>query len=155
MNDATAHPTRRSVLRAGAHLTLAGAVVTVLTGCGGGRDDDTASTDAGTPAPLSADALERVSAAIAAKDVGVGKAIILREAGFILSQPTAGSYVVFRDVCTHQGSKISELSDNGNLRCPLHGSEFDAATGEVKVGPAAKPLTARKVSVRGGKATVA
>jgi Rieske Fe-S protein len=40
---------------------------------------------------------------------------------------------------------------DGRIDCPCHGSSFDAATGAVRHGPAARPLPSVAVTVRAGK----
>lgn len=148
------HPalTRRDVLRTGTTVTIAGVGVALLAGCGGGGAD----TGKAAPAPTLTDAAAtQVAAAITAKEVPVGKAKILTDAGVILAQPSEGSYVVYSDVCPHAGGKITKISSRGNLTCPLHGSEFDPASGDVKVGPANTGLKPGKVKVDGGKASIA
>lgn len=77
-----------------------------------------------------------------------------RNGGLILSRPPV---VLIRDaddrvhafsaVCTHQGCTVDKVS-GGRIRCPCHGSSFDAATGAVTGGPAPRPLPAIAVIVQ-------
>lgn len=46
---------------------------------------------------------------------------------------------VFSARCTHAGCMITNL-EGDILKCPCHGSEFDAWTGKPLKGPAYKPL---------------
>lgn len=74
--------------------------------------------------------------------------------------PPGRSVAIFKDaegayavstVCTHLGC-IVKTNPEG-FECPCHGSRF-AADGEVKKGPAPRPLPWLKVSVSGGMLTV-
>ncbi|WP_116113901.1 Rieske (2Fe-2S) protein [Austwickia chelonae] len=144
---------RRDMLRAGTTLTIAGATVTLLAGCGG-KGGSTASTQPSAPSSLSSAATQKIAEAVKANKVEVGKAAVLGE-GIILAQPESGNYVVFSDICPHQGARITDISSRGNLRCALHGSEFDPKDGKVKVGPANTGLVPRKATVDGDKVTLA
>jgi nitrite reductase/ring-hydroxylating ferredoxin subunit len=78
----------------------------------------------------------------------VAGAVSLEVAGkpVIVSQPTAGDVVGFSAVCPHQFATVAVSGKE--LRCPLHGSTFDMATGKNLTGPAAgKPLPAFAVKV--------
>ncbi|MBW3086236.1 Cytochrome b6-f complex iron-sulfur subunit [Austwickia sp. TVS 96-490-7B] len=152
----TAHPSaprRRDVLTGAAVIALAGTTVTVLSSCGGGQNTPSAATPA--PPTLDASTTQKISAAITAGKVPVGSATVLAGTGIALAQPAPGEYTAFSTACPHQGGAVSEVSSRGFLRCPLHGSEFDPKTGEVKVGPADRPLTATKLKVDGDKVSPA
>ncbi|HEY3925868.1 MAG TPA: Rieske 2Fe-2S domain-containing protein [Acidothermaceae bacterium] len=66
----------------------------------------------------------------------------------IVVQPKAGSFVGFDAVCPHAGCTVGY--DQGRVRfvCPCHGSEFNASTGAVEVGPATRGL--RRIAVAEG-----
>ncbi len=74
--------------------------------------------------------------------------------------PPGRSVALFRDaegvyaistVCTHLGCIVKPVAEG--FECPCHGSRF-APDGEVRKGPAPKPLPWLKVSVSGGIATI-
>lgn len=47
----------------------------------------------------------------------------------------------FSDRCTHRGGPLSDGAlACGVVQCPWHGSQFDVETGEVRHGPAEKPI---------------
>jgi Rieske Fe-S protein len=46
---------------------------------------------------------------------------------------------VFSSRCTHLGCRVKAAGD-GRMICPCHGSAFDAETGAILKGPAARPL---------------
>jgi len=53
-----------------------------------------------------------------------------------------GKIVALDNKCTHMRCRVSTGSlENGVVECPCHGSKFDLLTGEVKQGPATKPLS--------------
>ena len=56
----------------------------------------------------------------------------------------------FSAICTHQGCKVDKVS-GGKIKCPCHGSVFDASTGAVVAGPAPSPLPAVAVTVSNGE----
>ncbi len=146
-------PDRRSVLRAGAILGLAGVSVTFVSGCGAGKGS-VASDSAAQVNSLSDQAKQEIAEAITSGRVEVGKPAFLMDVGVIVTEPTEGHYKVFSNLCTHQAAHIDHANARGNLVCPLHGSEFDPATGEAKVGPAGKPLPSKNVTVSGDQVTI-
>ncbi|UYM04375.1 Rieske (2Fe-2S) protein [Solicola gregarius] len=136
------HPiTRRTAIGVGG-----GAIgAAVLAACGGDSDDDSGagsggSTTSDSPKPKSGAAIAKVA------DVPVGGSAQADVDGetVLLSQPEKGTIMAFSSVCTHQGCAVKP--DGADLHCPCHDSIYDAATGEVKSGPAPDPLP--KVSVK-------
>lgn len=74
--------------------------------------------------------------------------------------PAGRAVAVYRDaegtyaistICTHLGCVVK--SNPEGFECPCHGSRF-AADGEVRKGPAPRPLNWLKVSVSGGVVTI-
>jgi cytochrome b6-f complex iron-sulfur subunit len=58
----------------------------------------------------------------------------------LLEQPTPGVIKAYDATCPHQGVTVDPPVD-GTITCPGHGSQFDAATGALKRGPATTGLT--------------
>ncbi len=119
-------PSRRRVL---CGLAGAGGLTLALAACSSGDSGSAGSGngDSGGTVPTS--------------DVPVGKAVVMQvgDQQVVLAQPSAGDYVGFSAVCTHQGG-IVVASRNLVVQCPLHGSQFDAgADGAVLQGPATRP----------------
>jgi Rieske Fe-S protein len=78
-------------------------------------------------------------------DVPDGGGLVLTDEKLVLTRD--GTTIrCFEAVCTHQGCLVGGVRD-GVIRCPCHGSGFDAATGEVVQGPATEPLEAVEVEV--------
>jgi Rieske Fe-S protein len=134
-------PTRRAVLA-----SAGAAAVVVLTGCstydssgGSGpaadsRGDQPAS--GGAPQPIAKTA-----------DVPVGGGVVTGK-GVVVTQPTAGQFLGFTSVCTHQGCTVSGV-DKGLINCSCHGSQFKIADGSVATGPANRPLGSIDITVTG------
>lgn len=88
-------------------------------------------------------------------DVPVGEAVSVDgpDGPLVVAQPAEGDVVAFSAVCTHQGCTVAP--DGDRLRCPCHGSVFDAATGDNLEGPATRPLPRIAVEVRDGQVRTA
>ncbi|MFC8503542.1 Rieske (2Fe-2S) protein [Pedococcus sp. NPDC057267] len=131
-------PTRRTLL------AIAGiAGVGVVAGCSSGQDVGSA-VDSATSS-----AKEAVKQAIDKATIPVGGGKIFPDQKVVVTQPKAGEFKAFTAVCTHQGCIVSKV-ENGVITCGSpcgHGSEYDAATGQVKVGPAPSPLAEKKVTI--------
>lgn len=87
-------------------------------------------------------------------DIPVGGGKIFTAAGVIVTQPAAGQFKAFSDICTHAGGIIDRVA-GGIMQCPLHGSEFSVKDGSVVQGPATQPLPEKTVTVAGGSISVA
>ena len=53
--------------------------------------------------------------------------------------------------CTHQDFEMSlgDVLADGTIQCAWHGARFDCATGEVRQGPALRPLPVFEVRLEG------
>lgn len=86
------------------------------------------------------------SVEIAAADVPAGSAVIFE--GFIIAQPTAGTYVAWSQQCPHQRNPITEVAGD-TVICTAHNSVFDIRDGSVISGVARDPLTPVKLEQTG------
>ena len=149
-------PSRRAVLRTLAGVGVATISAGVLVACGSQTQDfesgpvaDPTSDGSATGSPTPG-ATPSVSGTIPASEVPVGEARVVDAAGqpVVVAQPAAGEYVAFSAVCTHQGTTVG-VEEGLLLRCPNHGSGFDAADGSVVNGPAQLPLPSLAIRVEG------
>ena len=53
---------------------------------------------------------------------------------------TSGHFIAFDAVCPHAGCTVAYQRGAKVIACPCHGSEFNAQTGAVEVGPASQGL---------------
>jgi Rieske Fe-S protein len=81
-------------------------------------------------------------------DVPVGGGVIMQTANFVVTQPTAGIFRAFSNVCTHQGCPVSAIQ-NGQIICTCHDSRFSIKDGSAISGPARRALAAAKVTQSG------
>jgi thiosulfate dehydrogenase [quinone] large subunit len=66
----------------------------------------------------------------------------------LVIQPSAGTFVAFDAVCPHAGCTVGYNAAQKVIACPCHGSQFNASTGAVEVGPATRGL--KKLTVAEG-----
>jgi thiosulfate dehydrogenase [quinone] large subunit len=59
----------------------------------------------------------------------------------IVIRPRSDTFVAFDAVCPHAGCTVGYDSSAKVIICPCHGSQFNASTGAVEVGPAPTGLT--------------
>jgi Rieske Fe-S protein len=81
-------------------------------------------------------------------DVPVGGGVIMQTANFVVTQPTAGTFRAFSNVCTHEGCPVSAIQ-NGQIVCTCHNSRFSIKDGSAISGPARRALAAAKVTQSG------
>jgi nitrite reductase/ring-hydroxylating ferredoxin subunit len=102
-------------------------------------------TDAGPPDTVAAGTV-RTDAVAHVDDIPPGWALRVRLAARFGSREVAlaradGRVVAVAADCPHAGGPLGDTRlVDGCLRCPWHGSAFDAGTGAVVEGPARRPL---------------
>ncbi|MGR2751558.1 QcrA and Rieske domain-containing protein [Agromyces arachidis] len=144
---------RRTALAIGGSGALGGALI--LAGCAPAAEDDApddgAAGDTSTSTPSEAAGGAAGEEVAALSDIPVGGSIDAEIAGepVLLARPTEDEVVAFSAICTHQGCVVG--AEGSKFACPCHGSIFDAATGDVEVGPALEPLAKVAVTVDGDR----
>jgi len=115
------------------------------------RPASTAITSAGPSGPSgsSAPAGRAIGPANA---VPVGSAALFTDPGSgdpaIILHPKGNTFLAFDAVCPHAGCTVQYDPTANQIVCPCHGSQFNAATGAVELGPAVSGL--RPISVTQG-----
>lgn len=132
----SASPDRRTVLRGAA---LAGVACFGAAACAAGGTESGTRPSSDAPVELGP-----------ASEVPVGGAKIYAEQRLLVSQPAKGEFKCFSTVCTHAGAVLNKIEKDQSV-CPLHGSRFMVATGEVAEGPASRPLEEVPVKAKDGK----
>lgn len=129
---------RRSVLLRGVtYAGFVGAGATMLTSCGAVGAQTRVPEPPATGIRLVAlEVLVAGQAMVATPPAG--EPVVLMRTGADVVAAHSG-------ICTHQGCAVA--ADGATVRCPCHGSIFNAATGEVITGPARTPLPAVAVRV--------
>jgi Rieske Fe-S protein len=141
---------RRAVLTSGAVIAGVGVAAVTLAACGGSSGSSSPASSAATAAgaaPAGAGQIAKVS------DVPVGSVFAFQDPqggpAFLL-QPTAGTFLAYSGICTHNGCTVGYDEGAAEFACPCHGARFEAATGDVVQGPAQRPLTKIAVAESGG-----
>jgi Rieske Fe-S protein len=87
-------------------------------------------------------------------DVPVKGGVIIEKDGpeypVVVTHPSGPTVCAFTAICTHMGCTVSEVTRNV-ITCFCHGSQYDAATGEVVTPPAPDPLARKSIVVQDGK----
>lgn len=153
--------TRRTVLTTGAAVAGAAVGTAALAACGSGDvsagssggADATNGQSSGAPESSASSGGETVTAL---SDVPVGGATSVKTPDgeeAIVSRRSDTEVAAFSAVCTHQGCTVTP--EGADLKCPCHGSLFDAFTGEVKNGPATEALPPINVKVENDQVVTA
>jgi Rieske Fe-S protein len=150
MTELTDPTTRRAVL-GGVAAVGAGAI---LAACGsdepkssGGGGNET-SGDGGSSGDSGG------GGALATTDeIPVGGGTVFQKEKIVVTQPKEGEFKAFTAICTHQGCTVGAVNGD-TIQCNCHGSQYNAADGKVKKGPAPKALAPKKVTVEGDKLIV-
>jgi Rieske Fe-S protein len=144
--------TRRNVLTTGAAVAGVAVGAVALSACGSSADTGSKTT---APAGSSASAQSGGQALAALADIPVGQAKSAKTPDgkdIVVVRPTATTAAAFSAICTHKGCTVVPAA--AELKCPCHGSVFDALTGAVKKGPASTPLPSVAVKVADGQVVV-
>lgn len=142
------HGARRRTLFAGA-----GAIglARMLAACGGDETPQGGGTNPSTPTGNAAPPTTGGPAdSVLAKksDIPVGGGKIFGEQLVVVTQPTAGTFVGFTAMCTHQQCVLAKV-EGGTINCGCHGSQFSVTDGSVKNGPATAPLQKKALKIEG------
>jgi nitrite reductase/ring-hydroxylating ferredoxin subunit len=130
----------------------AGAVgaTTVLAACG----DDSGTNPPGSGAPGATTAPTQPGGALAkTSEIPEGGGKIITAQGVVVTQPTAGTFKGFTNICTHMNCPIANV-EGGTINCTCHGSKYSIEDGSVKTGPATRPLAAKPIKVSGDSITL-
>lgn len=101
-----------------------------LSGCGGSNDPQPNET----PTNFSVNINNTNFSAL--RNVGG----FVRSNGIIIAHTQQGAFIAVSQACTHEGTAVNYVGASNTFLCPNHGSVF-TSEGEVKTGPATKPLT--------------
>lgn len=153
--DKASGTARRTVLRSAGAAGGALAAAAALAACGGSSGASAGgSGSAGTSGSGGGSAGAAASGnGIATSKVPVGSGVIDDDLKAVVTQPTKGEFKAFSYICTHQGCPVTQISGD-TITCPCHGSQFSTKDGSVKNGPATKPLTPKKATVKGTEVIV-
>lgn len=167
-SDPAPAATRRRVLHAIGLAVLTGGTASVVGGCSADGGSGTPSpsepsvpaTSAppgssqpatpSSPAPSSsARGASPSGSAVAAADIPVGGGVVLSEADYVITQPTAGDFRAFSKFCTHKQCPLASVG-GGMINCMCHGGRYSMLDGSVQAGPPPEALPAVEVTVTGG-----
>jgi nitrite reductase/ring-hydroxylating ferredoxin subunit len=82
------------------------------------------------------------------------KCVFLGQTRILLAN-VDGKFYATSDVCSHEFACLSEgFLDGPVVECPLHGAQFDVATGKALSPPADKDLKTYEVTVVDGRLIV-
>jgi nitrite reductase/ring-hydroxylating ferredoxin subunit len=144
--------TSRRALLAGAGGV--GAAV-VLAACGDSGSTGSGGTTSGatTGAPR-ASGTQSTGPLAKTKDIPVGGGTIFAARSVVVTQPKAGEFKAFSNICTHQSCPVASV-DGGTINCTCHGSKYSIEDGSPKNGPATRPLGPKQIKVEGDTISLA
>jgi nitrite reductase/ring-hydroxylating ferredoxin subunit len=142
-------PTRRTVLTTGAAAAGAAAGAVALAACAGGSTQSGSGSGGQSSAAGQPAAGGTAIASLSDVPVGGAKSVTIGGQAAIVARPSESNVVAFSAACTHKQCTVK--IDAGKLKCPCHGSVFNALTGAVEHAPATAPLPSIPVKVDNGK----
>jgi nitrite reductase/ring-hydroxylating ferredoxin subunit len=147
--------TRRTVLQGA---LIAGVATPLLAACssGGGDKSSTAAGtvgggaskgSAGAGGSGSGNAGGSAPPLTTTSDIPTGSGKIFGTEGVVVTQPKAGEFKGFTNICTHMGCPVHDVTTT--INCICHGSEYSITDGAVVRGPATVALAAKPLKVSG------
>jgi Rieske Fe-S protein len=141
---------------------VAGAGVPLLAACGDdpeAADDGGSSTSSGDATtgggsePSEGDGGGGAEGFASTSDVPEGSGAIFADQGCVVTQPTAGEFKSFTNICTHRGCPVAAVTET--IDCNCHGSRYSIEDGSVVTGPATNPLEEVPITVKGDSISLA
>ena len=125
-----------------------------LVACGDSNSNSSGSTPGGSTGAASGGTGTKLAALA---DVPQGSGLVVNKPGggkVLLVRASGDEVKAFNAACKHQGTPVNPPKD-GTITCPAHGSQYDAATGALKKGPAKAGLDPVSVKVSGSDIVLA
>jgi Rieske Fe-S protein len=135
-------------------LVAPGALVAACSESSDSSNGGTTNGNDTTGGPTSGGSSSTGLTALAKVPDGGGLVVTNPDGGMILVVRTGSEVKAYNAACTHMGTTIAAPVD-GVSTCPNHGSQFSAADGSVKKGPATKALAPVSVKVDGDQIVLA
>ena len=135
--------TRRTVVSTGLTFIGLSAVAACSSSTSGSAEDSASGTGD------SSKSADGSIAELAAIPVGEAIAAKINGKDAVVARPTSDTVAAYTAICTHKGCTVDV--NGAKLKCPCHGSEYNALTGAVTNGPATEDLASIKVTVANGK----
>lgn len=82
-------------------------------------------------------------------EIPVGSGVIYPDQGYVVTQPVAGQFDAYSDVCPHQGCPVRDITEDNQIRCLCHNSYFSVEDGSVLDGPSPTGLSRARVEEQG------
>lgn len=83
-----------------------------------------------------------------------GTVSLVQTGRFYLVRHEDGGFIAYWQRCTHLGCSVPHNEEDKTFHCPCHGSIFDERTGEIKGGPAPRPMDTFPVNINNGEVFV-
>jgi Rieske Fe-S protein len=139
--------TRRTVLRGA---LIAGVAAPLLAACGGSASSDSSgapASKAGSSGGGSGGGGAGSTPLTETTAIPKGSGKIFADEGVVITQPKAGEFKGFTNICTHMGCPVHDVTST--INCTCHGSQYSITDGSVVTGPATQALAAKTLKVSG------
>jgi Rieske Fe-S protein len=144
---------RRLALRGG---VVAGVGVPLLVACGGSDDGDAGTDGTGDGGGSGSSEGSGGGPFATTSEIPEGGGAIFDDAGIVVTQPEAGEFKGFTNICTHRQCPVASVDAGaGTIDCNCHGSKYSIVDGSVVNGPATQPLAEKAITVDGDSISLA